>query len=270
MTNLKITGALPKIVYSCYSHISREGENFIPNHSFSYIFSGEQEIYTNGKSYIFREGDFRFVRKNQLAKFIKRPAPGGEFKTLSVVIDEGTLRDLAGQHNLQPIGPYTGDNLLHLPSGPLLTNYLQSLTPYIEGAATSENNKILTGLKVREIVMILLDIHPALKNVLFDFSQPGKIDLAAYMNEHYKYNVDLNRFAYMTGRSLATFKRDFEKVFHTTPNRWIQQKRLDDAWYLLKEKGWKSTDVYLEVGFKDYSHFSFAFKKNFGIAPSLV
>ncbi len=270
MTELKRTGALPQIVYSCYSYVSREGENFIGNHSFGYIFSGEQDVSIDGKSYSFREGDFRFFRKNQLAKFVKRPGADGQFKNLSIVIDEATLRDLAKEHDLQATGPYTSDNMLHLPAHPLLTNYLQSLTPYIEGIATAENNKILTSLKVREIVMILLDIRPQLKNILFDFSEPGKVDLEGYMNEHYKYNIDLSRFAFMTGRSLATFKRDFEKIFHTAPNRWLQQKRLNEARYLITEKGWKSTDVYLEVGFKDYSHFSFAFKKNFGVAPSMA
>jgi AraC-like DNA-binding protein len=127
---------------------------------------------------------------------------------------------------------------------------------------------MLTDIKVREAIMILLQTNPSIKNILFDFSEPGKIDLEAYMNEHYKFNVDLNRFAYLTGRSLATFKRDFEKIFNTSPNRWLQKKRLNDAYYLIKEKGWKSSDVYLEVGFKDLSHFSFAFKKTFGIAPS--
>jgi AraC family transcriptional regulator, exoenzyme S synthesis regulatory protein ExsA len=80
--------------------------------------------------------------------------------------------------------------------------------------------------------------------------------------------VDLSRFAYLTGRSLSTFKRDFEKVFNDSPNHWLQQKRLRDAHYLIKEKGWKSSDVYLEVGFKDLSHFSFAFKKAYGKSPS--
>ncbi len=47
-------------------------------------------------------------------------------------------------------------------------------------------------------------------------------------------------------------------------------KRLTDAYYLLKQKGAKVTDVYLDVGFKDLSHFSFAFKKAYGVAPSMV
>jgi AraC-like DNA-binding protein len=40
--------------------------------------------------------------------------------------------------------------------------------------------------------------------------------------------------------------------------------------HLIKEKGEKPSDVYLEVGFEDLSHFSCAFKKEFGTAPSLL
>jgi AraC-like DNA-binding protein len=117
--------------------------------------------------------------------------------------------------------------------------------------------------------MILLETNPSLSSILFDFSEPGKMDQEAYMGKHYKFNGSLGQFAYLTGRSLSTFKRDFKTTFNTTPNRWLLNKRLEEAYYLIKEKHWKSTDVFLEVGFKDYSHFSVAFKKAFGCAPSL-
>jgi AraC-like DNA-binding protein len=90
------------------------------------------------------------------------------------------------------------------------------------------------------------------------------------MNKNYQFNVELKRFAYLTGRSLATFKRDFEKTFHTTPGKWLQQRRLQQAHYLIKQKRQAPSEVYLELGFEDLSHFSFAFKKAFGVAPSKV
>ena len=90
------------------------------------------------------------------------------------------------------------------------------------------------------------------------------------MRKNYMFNVGMDRFAYLTGRSLATFKRDFEKLFHTSPSRWLQQQRLQQAHHLITEKGRRPSDVYLEVGFEDLSHFSFAFKKAYGVAPSLV
>jgi len=258
----------PRIVYSCYSNVSREGEQFIPDHIFGYILSGSSDIYVNGKNYVFEEGDFRFLRKNQLARFVKHPPKGGEFKTITIAMDKDTLRSVSEELNVQMSQPYKGESELWLKPNKLFRTYIQSLEPYMDGSG--EVSKTLTVLKVKEAIMILLETNPELKNILFDFSEPGKIDLEAYMNEHYKFNVDISRFAYLTGRSLATFKRDFEKVFNTSPNRWLQQKRLNDAYFLLKEKGWKTSDVYMEVGFKDLSHFSFAFKKAYGVVPSAV
>ena len=116
----------------------------------------------------------------------------------------------------------------------------------------------------------MLQIDPSLKNFLFDFSEPGKIDLEAYMNQNYTYNVSTAQFAKLTGRSLASFKRDFEKVFKTSPGHWLQQKRLSEAYYQISEKGRKPSDVYLDVGFENLSHFSFAFKNAYGVAPSML
>ncbi|MGY0037778.1 helix-turn-helix domain-containing protein [Pedobacter sp. NJ-S-72] len=90
------------------------------------------------------------------------------------------------------------------------------------------------------------------------------------MNKNFHFNVEMKRFAYLTGRSLATFKRDFEKIYQTSPNRWLQQRRLQEAYHLIREKGKTVSDVYLEVGFEDLSHFSFAFKKKYGMAPSKI
>ena len=266
MPDRKEGTGLPHILYSCYAKKSSEGEQFVPEHIFGYIFSGSSEMYLGNKKYIFKEGDFRFFRRNQLIRYTKMPPPGGAYKSISITMDQGTLRSMSNETNLHMNRVYTGENALLLKPNSLFANYIDSLTPYLNG--TGDFNRALTALKVREAIMILLETNPVLKDVLFDFSEPGKIDLEAYMNEHYKFNVDLNRFAYLTGRSLATFKRDFDKIFHMAPNRWLQQKRLNDAYYLIKEKGWKSSDVYLEVGYKDLSHFSFAFKKAYGIAPS--
>ena len=254
------------ILYSCYHQRSSEGEQFIPNHTFGYVISGCSEIFIGGKKYVFNDGDFRFFRRNQLAKYTKYPPPGGEYKSVSIILDQDTLKAVSKEYDLHINVPDKSIFGMALEPKKLLQNYIESITPYLDKG--NEMSGMLMTLKVKEAVLILLQTNPELKDILFDFTEPGKIDLEAYMNEHYKFNVDISRFAYLTGRSLATFKRDFEKIYKTSPNRWIQQKRLADAHYLLKEKGWKTSEVYMEVGFKDFSHFSFAFKKAYGVAPS--
>ena len=82
-------------------------------------------------------------------------------------------------------------------------------------------------------------------------STPWKMDILDFMNENYMYEFTLEELAHYTGRSLATFKRDFKKVSALTPEKWLIRKRLEVAYHLLKEERRKVVDVYAEVGFKN-------------------
>ena len=254
------------IAYSCYVTRSRVGEQFIPEHVFSYQVSGTMIMNDGNQEYIFEPGDFRFGRRNNLVKFNKLPPAGGEFKSFSVYFDQPFLRNFSMETGYRSEKHVNGNAVTELKHDALYKSYFDSLPPYMQ--LNGEDDAGLVALKLREAVLLLLKIDPGMKDILFDFSEPGKIDLEAFMNKNFHFNVDLNRFAYLTGRSLATFKRDFEKLFRITPHRWLQQRRLQEAYYLIREKGNSASDIYLELGFEDLSHFSFAFKKQFGAAPT--
>lgn len=64
------------------------------------------------------------------------------------------------------------------------------------------------------------------------------------------YRVSLSEFARLTGRSLSTFKRDFRNIFDNTPERWLKDRRLDEAKLLIKV-GQKPVDIYYKVGFEN-------------------
>lgn len=256
----------PQILYSCYYAKNREGEHFIPDHVLSFQLSGTLTVNEGGKEYVFREGDIRLSRRNHLVKFIKQPPDGGEFRSVSVYLDQATLQAFAMEYGYKA-GPHMlHEAVLQLRPHKLYQGYMDSLLPYLQVAQSG--NEQLLAIKLKEAIMILLKAEPALKDVLFDFTEPGKTDLEAFMNKNFHFNVEMKRFAYLTGRSLATFKRDFEKIFHATPGKWLQQKRLQEAHYLIKDRGRAPSDVYLELGFEDLSHFSFVFKKMYGVAPS--
>ena len=258
----------PPIAYSCYVTRTREGEQFIPDYVFGYQVSGTMIMNDGNKEYIFAPGSFRFCRRNHLVKFNKLPPEGGEFKSFSVYFDQPFLRNLSMETGYKMEKHMEDPAVIHLKPDPLYKNYFDSLPPYM--LLNGEEDAGLVALKLREAALLLLKVNPGMKDILFDFSEPGKIDLEAFMSRNFHFNVDLNRFAYLTGRSLATFKRDFEKLFHLTPSRWLQQRRLQEAYYLIKEKGKAASDIYLDLGFEDLSHFSFVFKKQFGAAPTKI
>lgn len=256
------------IVYSCYYERSREGEQFVPEHVLSYQLSGILELNDGHKTYVHQPGDLRLVKRNRLVKFNKQPPQNGEFRSLSIYLNQEVLQDFSREYHYEATSQGDEDAVLELPPSPLLRSYIESLLPYEN--ATNPFSPSLLALKLKEAIMVLLQTRPDLKDILFDFDPPGKIDLAAFMNRNFHFNVQLSRFAYLTGRSLAAFKRDFEKIFHTSPGKWLVQRRLEEAYYQIKNKGRAPSDVYLDLGFEDLSHFSFAFKKVYGIPPSRI
>ncbi|GAB3163323.1 helix-turn-helix domain-containing protein [Telluribacter humicola] len=256
-----------KILYSCYFTTSKDGEQFIPEHVFSLQIAGTLTIYDSQSTHIYREGNFRLSRRNRLARFVKHPPEGGEFKSLSVFLNQETLRKLSEEWEMQAEPDHLSkSSVIKLKDDPLYQSYMNSLCVYLQ--LPEKEQATMLPLKVREAVMLLLKVNPELKNILFDFSEPGKIDLESFMQQNFSFNISLDRFAYLTGRSLATFKRDFQKVFNRSPRLWLQQRRLQEAFYLLHEKKKSVSEVYLDVGFENLSHFSYAFKKEFGRTPN--
>jgi AraC-like DNA-binding protein len=257
----------PYVLYSCYTEKSREGESFVPCHVFTHVIAGTLRFRLGNQVVDVQAGDSILLRRNQLVKGTKfPPETGGEFRSMSVFLDEPALRSFGEEYHITTGKPYEGSSFISLHKDAMYDSYVDSLGSYLREPA----NEALTSLKVKEAILLLLKLDNDARSMLFDFNNPAKIDLETYMNNNFTFNVDLKRFAYLTGRSLATFKRDFDKIFHTSPSRWLQQRRLKEAYRLIKDQRKRPSDVYLEVGFEDLSHFSFAFKKSFGIAPSMV
>ena len=80
--------------------------------------------------------------------------------------------------------------------------------------------------------------------------------------------VSLNDLAYLSGRSLSTFKREFQAIYNEPTFQWIRNRRLEKAQELLIHSGLSVTDVCFATGFENIAHFSKVFKNKYGIPPS--
>ena len=122
-------------------------------------------------------------------------------------------------------------------------------------------------LKETEGIEALLSINPRFCINLFDFVGPWKISIHDFMEHNFTENLTVEEMARFTGRSVATFKRDFKQMSSRTPQRWITYRRLEEAYRLLSE-GKAPNEIYLSLGFKSLSHFSTAFKRQYGKSPN--
>ncbi|MCV2484792.1 AraC family transcriptional regulator [Flavobacterium sp. SH_e] len=252
----------PKLIQNLYFGDNVEGEAFVPDHIFSYIVSGRHDVWIGSKKYAFAAGDCRFFRRNQLAKSIKHTESDG-FKSIAVHFDQNTLMEISKETGFKS-ERFHGEGVKAIKANGMLKKSLATFHGYAQRRDTDAE---ILRIKIKELVLILAAIDPEIKQMLFEFSDPGKLDLEGFMNGHYRYNVPLEKFAFLTGRSLSGFKRDFARLFRITPSRWLTKKRLNEAKYLIEDCRRRPSEIYLEIGFANMSHFSYAYKKEFGISP---
>ena len=255
-------------VYSCTFEQRYSDEQFVPYHVLAFQFSGETHIQHQNGRLILKKNQIILAQKNQLAKSLKIPATDKIYKIISVILTDTALKQYARDNSIHENKKYTGEKNLLLKPDTLLKSYFKSLLPYAE--LSEKISKKLATIKTYEAIELLLQLKPTLKSFLFDFSEPYKIDLENFMLQNYHYNVPIEHFAKLTGRSLAAFKRDFSLIFQSPPRKWLQEKRLAEAYQLIRQKKQKPTEIYLEVGFENLSHFYSSFKQKFGVTPASI
>ncbi|MET7000082.1 helix-turn-helix domain-containing protein [Chitinophaga defluvii] len=257
-----------KLVYSCAFEKYRGLEQFIPEHFIGFQIAGETHAFHSQGNTVISENNVLLVRRNQLIRTVKYPSKEGKYQFLSIILDQDTLQQYALENKIVVEARYADDQKLFFEPDDFLKKYFVSLIPYID--KTKEATPRLADLKIREAIELLLQWNPDFKNLLFDFNAPYKIDLEEFMRQNYMFNVPVTSFAKLTGRSLSAFKRDFTRIFNTTPKQWLRDKRLEEAYYLIKHKKEKAAEIYLDLGFENLSHFYYSFKQKFGVTSSEV
>lgn len=254
------------IKLSCYEDTFFKSDILFEHHMLIWFLSGETKIVQADATYYFKKGDIFLIPRNHLATIINYPKDGQPHKTVVMHLSIKRLRNYYANLQVKPKALNT-PKILCYNNHPLLESCMASLIPYFE---MKELPQDIASLKITEAISILRAMDTEIDEVLANFEEPGKVDLAGYMEKNFMFNLPLEKFGYLTGRSLTTFKRDFKKTFHTTPQRWLIQKRLELAHYQFTAKKKKPIEVCYEVGFENLTHFSYAFKKHFGYAPTTL
>ena len=257
-----------------YSFFSKEDYVCIDkavSHYFVYVYSGEMLLNDNGREIQVTGGQCVFIRRDHRVSFTKRAIEGQDYKSVTLKLNRNFLRRYyqalkpgSIPKNEKPLDT----SVILLPDTPTIHSLFLSMVPYFESA--TEPQPELIDLKMQEGVLALLELDRRFYPTLFDFAEPWKIDIMDFMNENYMYDLSMEEIASFTGRSLATFKRDFKKVSDLSPQKWLIRKRLEKARELIQDGGRRVTEVCFDVGFKNRSHFTTAYKKHFGYPPTSV
>lgn len=260
---------LPGVIfYSYLSSLKKEKACVWNHHTLVLQVSGQMVLETAEQHVNISAGEVLLIHKNQLGTLTKTPGPSGHYETIVISLQEDLMRQIALEEKMEAQGKYTGLPNICLPNNAFIKGYFQSVIPYARSAGHEMTDE-MGLLKVKEGIKLILIAVPALRNFLFDFAAPYKMDLEKFMLSNFHFNVPIEKFAQLTGRSLSGYKRDFQKTFGMPPRKWLQDKRLNEARHLIERKNKKPSAIYLDLGFETLSHFSSAFKKKFGKAPTV-
>ena len=159
------------ILYS-YSGQHTKGQGpFLPEHILWLMVSGTMEVSTNKGVEAFGKGALCLAKKNQLLKAVKKPDGEKPFMGIGIFLDQASLKNYSIEYNVKARGFYTGEPNVLLSLDAFMKRYFDSLMPYFN--QPEQLTETLAKAKTTEAIELLLR-NPALKDFLFDFSEPFK------------------------------------------------------------------------------------------------
>lgn len=238
------------------------------NNYIFYVIDGHKVWYTAHDSYDLQKGSCVFIQKG--ASIIEQFFDIGFCLVLFFIPDDFIRETLKSRSTPICTSDKPYDVVINVNATETLEAFFLSISSYF--ASTKEPDKGLLELKFRELILTLAD-DPKNGALLSYFSSllhgSQSVSLQRIMEDNYCFNLTLEQYAQLCARSLSAFKRDFQKCMHTTPGKWLLEKRLNHALQLLRNSEKNVNEVAFESGFENASHFTRAFKVRYQATPTV-
>ena len=205
---------------------------------------------------------------NHFADFIQH-SPGGTIEIIAIHLYPDLLKEIYHTEIPPSLKPgYVKTDSKRIQNTAFITQFVYGLNIYFENPALVTTELLI--LKLRELILLLLQTDKAstIADLFQQLFTPMEVKLKDIIQTHLFSDMTISELATLSGQSLSSFKRDFQKNYNDSPANYIRIKRLDEAQKLLRISTLSITEICYEVGFNDLSHFSKVFKKHTGISPA--
>ncbi|MET0637315.1 MAG: AraC family transcriptional regulator [Chitinophagaceae bacterium] len=151
----------------------------------------------------------------------------------------------------------------------------QKLTVFIQALkeiylADGEIPDHISYIKILELLSCLVLYQPAVADQMYDLHDQFRPDICRIVEENLLQQTTMRELSRLAGRSISSFRRDFEAIYNMPPSRWIRLRRLEKAHELLTGTNMTITEICYSMGFESVAHFSRIFKSRFGRSPSVA
>lgn len=256
------------IIESCKHIRDKKGAMFLQDHLLLCVLEGTKHIYYGGTTYTVHKNEMVLLKKNINFDYHKT----GNFHEdscydcLMFFLKDEFILDFI---KLTGIKEFSHDELARVTvktvQEPLLS-FLGSIRPYFQNPSSIDAG--LVRLKMLELLYDLATIDKELLLQLLQLKHQMVADIPKVIEENYTNPLSLEEFAYLSGRSLSSFKRDFQVIYKVSPGQYIREKKLNRANELLLMTELSIKDICYETGFDSVSNFSRLYKKSYGVTPS--
>jgi len=151
------------------------------------------------------------------------------------------------------------------------TRVLTLIKSILQCQEPGEARKIFLACKVNELLLYALKEVSAISQVKeTQLSQRdiGKIQAAnAYIMQNLDAHLTIPELATKFCIATTRLSSGFKQLYNTTIMRFILQQRMEKAMEALQEPGCYVGDIYLTVGYQNFSNFTRAFTGYFGHSP---
>jgi AraC-like DNA-binding protein len=264
---LKMNGL--SVIESCTHTQGKSGTMFLEDHMLLFVLKGRYTVRFGSQTFIVKQNEMVLLQKSIVIEYEKSGEAESEYLLdyIMFFLKDDLLNEFIKMADLKPGFPAIAVPVSVNSVNERLISYIESLKPLF-----NESSDIGNGLVKIKLLELLFDVADADDHFLFQFLQLKRKErrsIAEVIEENIFNPVSLNDLAYLSGRSLSTFKREFKEIYNTSPLQWIRNRRLDRARELLTHSPLSVTDICFTTGFENTAHFSKVFKERFGVSPSL-
>lgn len=255
------------IIDQCIVTAGERGTFFLEQHLLYVVLGGSVKLTCGRQSWTVGKNEMILLRRAQSVSYEKQGSEEtGLFESQLFAINDELLKDFLTSQQVVIPAMTEEYGAQVSPMSERLVAYCWSLSPYFNDP--SQVNPGLLRLKVMELLYNVMDCSKNIFRQMLQLRQPVKTDIHRVVEENYTSPISLDELAYLSGRSLSSFKRDFQDIYGESPARWIREKRLAKAHEMLRSSSLSVADVAYSLGFENPTHFSRIFKQQYGYAPS--
>lgn len=254
-----------------FVHFPKHTHNYI---EVIYMCAGSTHHVIDGEDVILREGELLFL--NQKAQQEIYPAMEDDIAVNFIILPEFfdySLKMMGEEKNLLRDfvidclkGEYAEAGYMHFKVADVLPiqNLLENLIWTIWNRQPNKRsiNQATMGLLFLQLMNHMEHMETNTENR----KQKLIIDVLGYIEENYR-DGELTRLAGVLNYDVYWLSKEIKKLTGKNYTDLVQEKRLNQAAYLLKNTAMSVTDIGLMVGYDNLSYFHRIFQKYYGTTP---